>query len=88
MKVGDMIGEDDDLRIQLVASIVLDAFDGGDLPLAKQNWVQAPLDNDERARCAQYFGPELRAYLKNDARKYLEEQYERDNVREIMKRFP
>ncbi len=67
----DALQDDQRLKVQLVGLLVLDAFEGGDWPLARQNWKEADLDNDERAACWGYFDSRQRAYLKGDERKYL-----------------
>ena len=72
--VWQSLDEDQRLKVQLVASLVRDAFDGGDWPLAKQNWEQAELNNEERIACWNYFGSRERAYLKDDERNYLQDE--------------
>lgn len=70
----DALSEDQRLKVQLVGSLVLSAFEGGDWPLARQNWEEADLDADERVACWGYFtDSRQRAYLKRDDRKYLED---------------
>ena len=67
------LSEDQKLKVQLVGSLVLDAFEGGDWPQARQNWEEAELDTDERAACWGYFDSRQRAFLKRDDRIYLDE---------------
>ena len=67
----DGLDDDQKLKVQLVASLVLDAFQGGDWPLAKENWINAELTNEERLACWEFFQPYSleRAWLRDDPRK-------------------
>lgn len=66
-----LFSEDEKLRIELVGSLVKDAFQGGDWPLAKQNWVDADLSLEQRAACWSFFNTREQAYLGDKERKYL-----------------
>lgn len=68
----ERLTEDQRLKVQLVASLMLDAFDGGDWPLAKEHWTNADFDADEHAACWSYFDSKQRAYLSGANRKYLD----------------
>lgn len=68
---------DDDLKAVLVASLMMDAFEGGDWRLAKQHWEETEMTNDERLEVWGFFSGKKysreRAYLNDDDRQYLKE---------------
>jgi hypothetical protein len=72
----DGLDDDQRLKVQLVASLVLDAFQGGDWPLAKENWDNAHITDPEELlyfwKLLQPYSLE-RAWLKDDQRVCFDE---------------
>ncbi len=74
-----------DQLIELTVDLMLEAFSGGDWPLAKQHYHDyiKSLGTDEYAGVWSRFDSEQRAYLAVDDRQYLADQYRADADREI-----
>ena len=68
----------EDLIPSLYASLILDAFEGGDWPMARDHWedAQQNMDTDQLVECWGFLEPYslYRAYLKGDDRKAFEEE--------------
>ena len=67
------LDEDRKLFVQLVASVMLEHFDGGDWPKAKEIWKNAEFSTEECVACWSYFDSRQRAWLKDDDRQYLDQ---------------
>ena len=70
-----------DPLIELTIDLMLEAFDGGDWPLAKMHYEQyiVPLSVEEHVEIWERLDSRQRAYLKNEDRQYLkDEKYRTD----------
>ncbi|MES2367782.1 MAG: hypothetical protein V4563_18035 [Pseudomonadota bacterium] len=76
-----------DQLIELTIDLMLEAFSGGDWPLAKQHYHDyiKPLGTDEHADVWSKFDSEQRAYLLDIDRQYLADQYRSDTDQAIKK---
>lgn len=56
-----------------VAELILQYFEGGAWEGAKEIWLEADLDADQRVAIWAYFDSRQRAWLKGEDRKYINE---------------
>jgi hypothetical protein len=65
-----------DALLELTIDLMLEAFDGGDWPLAKQHYEEhiRTLEIEEHCEIWTYFDSKQRAYLKGDDRGYLKDE--------------
>jgi hypothetical protein len=70
------LGPDSAWRVIHLANDCLEMFDAGAWDEALDIWINCDLDADERVQAWTFFDSKQRAWLKQDARKYIDEYLE------------